>query len=394
MSTRRDFLTTTVGLFGAAAPLIGRSQGVPCAPAQLIVDSTSFSQTCVRSTAPAYIASMAPYQVRSLAGTYAPTNGTSTLRSIMPSMWGSNDDIMRPWSGGAKSTTGTRMYVHGGGHSDSSNNSLTSFDFAGDARPTGWILESAGQTGVSGDFGVGTTGYPVSVHTYDGMVDMETALFRFGGSAYPSGSFSTQAVRFDKATGAWTRLPSWPGGGFGGMALGSPAAGKILIMDRWVSFNTYAFYRLSSNSWSSIRTAAQQWNSDGVVAFNPTNGTGLVIGNNGYSANAFSIAINWTAETITQTVRALPDFGPGASLAWDPTRRCYWCFGATANTRTLYQIDPTDFSVVAHALTGDVPLTPEAGGTGSFGRFVFMDGWRAIGSVASRTSPAFVIRLP
>jgi hypothetical protein len=338
---------------------------------------------------------MAPYQVRALAGVYAPSNGSSTLRAIMPSMWNGNDDVMRPWSGGAKSTTGSKMFVHGGGHSDSSNNSLTSFDFGGDTNPTGWTVENAGQTGVSSDFSVGATGYPISVHTYDGMVDMGTALFRFGGASYPNGGFTPQALRFDKSTRTWTRLPNWPANAFGGMAIGNPAAGKILLMDRWVSYNTYAFYRLASNSWSTLRTASEQWNNDGMVAYNPANNTALTIGNNGYSANAFSLTIDWAAETITQTARAMQTFGAGASLAWDPTRRCYWCFGAVANTQTLYQIDPTSFAVTAHALSGDVPLTPESGGpTGSFGRFVFMDGWRAIGSVASRTSAAFVIKLP
>ncbi|MEZ5532068.1 MAG: hypothetical protein R3E69_06775 [Steroidobacteraceae bacterium] len=337
---------------------------------------------------------MSPYQVRSLSGTYAPSNGTSTLRSVMPSMWAGNDDIMRPWSGGAKSTSGTKMYVHGGGHSDSSNNSLTSFDFAGSSQPIGWAVENAGQTGVSTDMPIGSSGAPMSVHTYDGMVDLGSSLYRFGGSSYPTGGFTVQALRYDKASAVWTRLPDWPGRQFAGLALANPSAGKILLMDRWVSYNTYAFYRVSSNSWSALRSVNGVWNNDGVAAYNPQNNVGLTIGNNGFGASAFSIGIDWEGETITQTSRPLQTFGGGASLLWDPTRACYWCFGAAANTSTLYRIDPSSFSVTTHTLTGDVPLTPEAGGSGSFGRFVFMDSWRAIGSVASRMSPAFVIRLP
>ena len=131
-----------------------------------------------------------------------------------------------------------------------------------------------------------------------------------------------------------------------------------------------------------------------MATYDPVTNTGLTIGNNGYGANAFSIGINWSAETVTQTARSIQAFGGGASLVWDPTRSCYWCFGAAANTGTLYQIDSSSFAVTAHALTGDVPLTPEAGGSGSYGRFVFLDSWRALGSVSSRTSPAFVIKLP
>lgn len=395
MSTRRDFLMVSAGLAGAAVPLLGRSQALPCPPPQLSAGAPDpTATTCTRSNMPAYIGSMVPFQVRSLSGSFAPSNGTSTLRSVLPPMWAGNDDIMRPWSGGAKSTSGSKLFVHGGGHADSSNNSLTSFDFAGDSRPTGWLLENSGQTGVSSDFAVGSTGAPISVHTYDGMVDMGPALYRFGGSSYPSGGFTVQALRYNKAASTWTRLPDWPGRQFAGMALADVATGKILLMDRWVSFNTYSFFRVGSNSWSALRSVSAQWNSDGVSAYDPVTNTGLTIGNNGYGANAFSIGINWSAETVTQTARSIQAFGGGASLVWDPTRSCYWCFGAAANTGTLYQIDSSSFAVTAHALTGDVPLTPEAGGSGSYGRFVFLDSWRAIGSVSSRTSPAFVIKLP
>lgn len=395
MSTRRDFLMTSAGLIGTAVPLLSRAQTVPCPPPQLSTDTGNAAVTqCVPSNAPAYIASMAPFQVRSLSGSYAPSNGSSSLRSVMPSMWAGNDDIIRPWSGGPKSTSGSKMYVHGGGHSDSSNNSLTSFDFAGSTRPVGWAVENAGQTGVTADISVGGTGYPISVHTYDGMADMGSAIYRFGGSPYPNGGFAVGMYRYDKASSVWTRLPNWPGQWFGGMALANPSAGKILAMERWATYNTYAFYRVASNSWSALRSVSGQWNSDGVAAYDPATNTGLTIGSNGYGVNAFSIGIDWSTETITQTSRSMQTFGSGASLLWDPTRRCYWCFGAAANSGTLYQIDPASFAVTARALTGDVPLTPESGSSGSFGRFVFLDSWRAIGSVSSRTSPAFVIRLP
>lgn len=395
MSTRRDFLVSSAGLVGATLPLIGRSQALPCPPPQLSAGTSNPTSTaCTSSNMPAYIASMAPFQVRSLTGNYAPSNGTSTLQSVMPSMWAGNDDIMRPWSGGAKSTSGSKMYVHGGGHADSSNNSLTSFDFAGNARPAGWALENAGQTGVTTDIAIGSTGAPISVHTYDGMVDMGASLYRFGGSSHPSGGFTVQALRYDKAASIWTRLPTWPGTQFAGMALASPATGKILLMDRWVTYNTYAFYRVASNSWSSLRSVSAQWNSDGGSAYDPASNTGLTIGTNGYGATAFSIGINWSSETVTQASRSLQAFGGGTSLIWDPTRNCYWCFGAASNAGTLYQIDPATFAVTAHSLTGDVPISAESGGHGTFGRYVFMDSWRAIGSVASRSSPAFVIRLP
>ncbi len=312
-------------------------------------------------------------------------------------MWSGNDDIMRPWSGGAKSTSGTKMYVHGGGHSDSSNNSLTSFDFAGNSQPTGWVLENAGQTGVTSDLAVGSTGAPISVHTYDGMVDMGADLYRFGGSSYPSGGFTVQMLRYNKAASTWTRLPNWASSApqFAGMAVGNPSAGKILLMDRFVSYFTYAFYRVATNSWSTRRDASAQWVGDGSAAFDPATNTGLIIGaNNESGVFAFSTGINWAAETITQTARSITGMGSGCGLIWDPTRACYWCFGSSNNNSMLYEINPTTFAVTPHTLTGDAPLSPESSSHGHFGRWAFMDSWRAIGSVSSRTSPAFVIRLP
>lgn len=396
MSTRRDFLVRTAGTLGVAVPLLARSQALPCPPPQLSTDSASSATTsCTPSTMPAYIASMAPFQVRALSGSYAPANGSSSLQSVMPSMWAGNDDIMRPWSGGAKSTSGTKMYVHGGGHSDSSNNGLFSFDFAGDSRPTGWAVENAGQTGVSGDFAVGTTGMPTSVHTYDGMVDMGPFLYRFGGSAYPQGGFTDQFVRYDKAASTWTRIPSGGYENFAGMALANPAAGKILVMERYATYNTYAFYRSSTNAWSSRRSVSEQWNTAGASAYDPATNTGLCVSsNNGYGVTAFSIGINWNSEALSQTPRSMQSFGGGAALLWDPTRRVYWCFGSSSNNSTLYEINPTTFAVTSHTLTGNAPLQPEENSQGTYGRWVFMDSWRAIGSVSSRSGAAFVIRLP
>lgn len=345
---------------------------------------------------PAYISSMSPYQVRALSGSYAPSNGTSSLRSVMPSQWNGNDDIIRPWSGGAKSTTGTKMYVHGGGHSDSSNNGLYSFDFAGSNAPTGWAVENAGQAGVTSDMAVGAIGSPVSVHTYDGMTDMGADLYRFGGSTYPTGGFGVAMLRYNKAASTWTRLPNWGSpANFAGMALANPAAGKILAMDRFVSYFTYNFYRVATNNWGTLRSVGAQWVGDGSVAFDPATNTGLIVGaNNESGVYAFSIGINWAAETITQTARSITGLGSGCGLVWDPTRSVYWCFGSNNNNGTLYEINPTTFAVTPHALTGNAPLAPETTYWGTFGRWVFMDSWRAIGSVCHRTGAAYVIRLP
>jgi len=339
---------------------------------------------------------MSPFQVRSLAGNYAPANGSTTLRSIMPAMWAGEDDIIRPWSGGAKCMTGTKCYVHGGGHLDSSNNGLYSFDFAGTTRPSGWAVENAGALNVTTDIAVGATGAPRSVHTYDGMIDMGSSIYRVGGAIYhANGPNYPRLLRFDKATGLWTRLPDFPAGGFAGMTIGNPEAGKIFALERGNTYNSYAVYRIATNTWSALKSDSNtQWNTSGSAAWNPATNVGLSVGNNNYGVYGFSFRVDWDAETLVRTPRITTAYGNGMALIWDATRACYWMWGTGSGTiSTLYEINPTTYAVTAHTLTGD-PIVAETNSRGHFGRWVFLDNWRAIGSVASRSAPAYVIRLP
>jgi hypothetical protein len=55
--------------------------------------------------------------------------------------------------------------------------------------------------------------------------------------------------------------------------------------------------------------------------------------------------------------------------------------------------DGPPWTVRAHSLSGS-SITRKNGMIGSWGRFVLMDSWRAIGLIASETSPVFVIKLP
>lgn len=351
--------------------------------------SSQFSATVGSASGPAYISSMAAYQVRNLSGTFAPTNGTSSLQSIAPGIWGGNMNIIDPWSGGPKSTNGTKMYVHGGGHADSSNNGIYSFDFAGTTAPTGWAVENAGQTGVTTNPSVGATGAPVSVHTYDGMFDMGSLLYRVGGSSHPNGNMDGRAFRFDKTSKVWTRLPDPPNVG-AGFLIGDTASGKLLWMDRWQTFLTYAFYRVATNNWSSSKSVSSQWPSDGTLAYNPATNTGICVSTDA----AYSITIDWSAETITQTSRSLASIGRGSAIVWDATAGRYWAFGAVGNTGTLYEINPTTYAITPRTLTGNVPFSRDGDYQGTYGRWVFMESWRAIGSVCSETGSAHIIKLP
>jgi hypothetical protein len=354
-------------------------------------------------TVPSYISSMSDFQVRSLTGTYAPTNGSSTLNALLSSTWNdfpteNNTDIMRPWCGGPKMPTGTKAWVHGGGHTDSANNAIVSFDFAGTTKPTGWAIENAGDTSHPADFTVGTTGKPISVHTYDGMCYLNGKIYRLGGSPYPDGSpFSNQFLSLQVASPGsdWTRLPDWPGGGFGGMAIANESANKILVLERQNFDFAYAFYRAGSNDWSAKKNVATQWLDYGGLAIDTTTGNCLCVGgDNGLGTTAFSVVPDWSAETITQTAKSIAGIAGGCSHYYDPTKDCFWAYGGEGDSSTIYEINKTTFGVTSHALTGDA-ITPESPNSrGHFGRGVFMNSYRAIGSVASRTQPAYVIKLP
>lgn len=331
--------------------------------------------------APSYISSMADYQVRAMSGTYAPMNGTSTLSGIMPAGVFTSDDIMRPWSGGPKMTTGHKLWVHGGGHSDSNNNTISYFDFSGDTAPTGWILANAGSNPPNST-------HPVSVHTYDGMCELNGTIYRIGGSTNPSGFFTAEFWAFNTSTNVWSQLTNYPGGSFGGMLVADPSTGKLLAMERWNTYLTYAFYNPATGTWSAAKDVAAQWPDYAVAAYNTASSTVYMD-----AGKAFSCSVNWSSETITQTSHTTAR-SSGTACVYDPTRNSYWMWGGgAAAITTIYEVNATTYAVTSHTLTGDT-MTPESGTIGAFGRFVFMDDWRAIGFVPSRSSAAYIIKLP
>src|SRR5262245_16389226 len=130
----------------------------------------------VFAATPSYISSLAAYEVRRLDGNFLPTASGPGMHSVTPAEWlnggsGINVNIINPWSGGGKAISGTKMFVHGGGHSDSANNGLYVYDFAGDARPTGWsLMQISAVSSVRGDTGVYADGLPAAHHTYNGNV--------------------------------------------------------------------------------------------------------------------------------------------------------------------------------------------------------------------------------
>lgn len=393
---RRQFLSSVAaGLVGAGIPALSRAATTPCMPPSLALDGGIETATtaCAQVNAPAYIAGMAPFSVLAMTGSYAPTNGTSTLESVMPSMWltggDANDDIMRPWSGGPKLTNGSRLWVHGGGHADSRNNSIAYFDFAGSSAPTGWVMANGGNLNDT----------PVSVHTYGGMCEVNGSIYRFGGATYSNGNFTNQLWRFSISSGTWTAMASGPFA-TGGALIGNTTAGtsgKLLAIGRYGgAYTSYAFYDIASNSWTGENSAPNQWPSNPECAYRPTTsttGTVLVGGGDG----AFTAAVDWSAGTLSsQTSRSIGAVSSedGPAVFYDPASDRYWALGGTSYD-ALLEINPSTYAVTSHPLTGTTLTNNESSGyVAHFGRFVFMPTFRAMGVVFSRVGSAFVIRLP
>lgn len=371
----------------------------------LILPGTSAAQS---GNAPAYISSMSPFEVKALTGELAPTNGTSTIASVTPDEWKNNDpgytglvSVIIAWNGGAKGI-GSKLIVHGGGHNDSANNGIYIFDYAGTDRPTGWqtplVISSVNAVRANG--ATYSDGLPTAVHTYDGAVyaNHNNHVYRFGGSQYNNGFMTEAAFKFDMATKSWSRLPNYPGQGGGAKTLYDAATGKIFVTMN-DSLTGY-FFRTDNDTWSS----GKDYGGDGFPydsggAWDPTRNRGIIVGDGEKSL----ISLDFSKETVS--VEGFSASGStailgqnGLSAVYDPYRDVYWLFGGKTNSTgwtTLYEMnaDGPPWTITAHVLSGDA-IQRSQGMWGSWGRYVLMAQWRAIGLIASDESPAYVLKLP
>ena len=358
--------------------------------------------TPVLAQVPSYISSMADFQVRALQGSFAPTVGEVSIQNMTPSEWLSGDPgdltgIIDAWSGGAKGAVGNTMYVHGGGHSDSANNGVYAFDFSGTTRPVGWTVTISSTGAVRANTATYSDGRPVSVHTYDGMLTGTNGfLYRFGGAEHINGFFITAAFKFNTNTNAWTQLSSLPGGsGFTWpITLYDPNSQKVLVAA--ANNFEYRIFRLNDDSYSSVKSFSGGATADGYHcgAFDSSRSRGVWFG----SGSNQLVTVNWSSETASissQSISGLPSM-TGPSCFYDPATDRYWVFGGqpgSSGWTTLYEIHAGTFAVTPHPLSGDA-ISRSSGMIGSFGRFVFMPNYRAIGVIASISSPAYVIKLP
>jgi hypothetical protein len=357
---------------------------------------------------PAYLMGMNPYDVRALTGPYAPSSNGETMADVTPMEWLTSDrgtiglrGVIDAWSGGGKGV-GTQLYLTGGGHNDSANNGLYTYDFAGSSRPTGWRptvispLSAVRVNPVSY-----TDGLPTSVHSYDGVVHAthNNHLYRFLGSYYnPVGSATSATWKFELATQRWTQLTNYPGT-HGGAAVTfyDAATGKIFVTGS-ITLEGY-FFRTANDSWSAAKSySVPNGFTYGTAAWDPTRNRGIVVGD----GNTELLSINFAAETVSgQTVTASGATAivgaSAASVFYDPDKDVYWLFGGSAGDpgyTTLYQMNAGTFAITAHPLSQPMNGGLPSDNQGTYGRFVFLRAWRAIGLVTRHDRAPWVIKLP
>lgn len=357
---------------------------------------------------PSYIESLAPYEVRRLDGTFAPSNGNLSIRDVTPGEWISNDPgsmglagVIAAWNGGAKGI-GTRLFVHGGGHTDSANNGVYTFDFSGSSRPTGWLspLSISSVSAVRDGGDTYSDGRPNAVHTYDGAVyaDHNNYIYRFTGSKWRNGFMMNGAFKFNVATSTWSTVPEYPGYAGGAKTLYDSGSGKIFVTMN-DALEGY-FFRTNNDTWSGSKSySGNGFPFNSMGAWDSSRGRGIIVGDNEKSL----VTIDFQSESVS--VSGFSASGDteilgrgGISAVYDSVADVYWIFGGADNSvgwSNIYQMnaDGPPWIIQAHSFTGS-SIVRNSQMIGSWGRYVFMPQWRALGVVASETSPAFIIRLP
>lgn len=357
---------------------------------------------------PSYIESLSPYEAARLDGTLAPASGNVSMRDITPAEWVSNDPgvvgleaVISAWNGGAKSV-GSQLFVHGGGHSDSANNGMYIFDFSGNERPLGWLdpLVISSVSAVQSNRPTYSDGLPTAVHTYDGLIHAQhnNNIYRFAGSQYNNGFMAGGTFKFDGDTRVWTQLADYPGQRGGAKTVYDSNTGKIFVTmnDSLEGF----FFRTSNDSWSGSKGySGNGFPYDSVGVWDPTRGRGLIVG----AGEKSLVEIDFDNESVDVSGVSISGsteiFGvAGISALFDAVTDAYWFFGGSQSSSgwtRLYRMDADGppWNVTSVSLSGDA-IQRTSGMIGSYGRFVFMPNWRAIGLVAVVDGPAVVIRLP
>ena len=430
---RREFLFSAVGLVGFTRSGIASER--PCPPSSFNVSGgSSVSSTCDAEAAvgdlPRYMSGLSDFQVRNLDGDFGPRNRMRSLWDALPAEWRllgqphGADGIFTSWSGGRGDPGGRRLFVHGGGHGDSSNNGLYIYDFSGDEEPGGWSVAPnslSPRALVASSSSVYSDSKPTSIHSYDQQWydPNQRRFYRFSGSPHTAGSGTRFAYFYDVANSRWNSDPDGQAfvddanlASLGSTLIGSPDGSCLLYLaatkvPRFVTVATGAvkpFGRpLSGSEESQFASAIDSARSDqnlGKCRY-------VALFNNGANGPRIKVvSVDWSAQTWSVSTEALtgdaaPDLNSqGACIFYDELRDSFWAFANRAATETgvvnaMYEIDAESFTVRKWPLdTSSAVIKSKSGCKGGFNRHVWFPQWRIAATVHKHDAPVSLIKLP
>lgn len=327
------------------------------------------------------------------------------------------DGMVMVWNGCAHDPANARMWFHGGGHADSSNNGLYRFD----AYKMAWAIENmpsdttAWSTGYKGHSSGSTftlcdesaaaakakyrgsilsatndsaydelfwDGKPTSRHTYNSLVycsdrnEIAMACRRLWTYSLNAGTWNYKRLFNDDLTGALTAADGGTNQfGEGTFSMYDEATGDILMAAYGSSgIIDQAAFNLRTKAWSALSHPAARWVTGATVRYGRTvsfvRAPGSDAGQPDYKT------YNLDSRTVTQSGNFT--FGPGVgdfrldlylpTLMYVPPLNRYWfCVALNGSTNMVWhEIDPTTtpWTMKLKTFSGDVPAPPKAIGGG------------------------------
>jgi len=350
--------------------------------------------------APEYISGLADFNLVELAP-------SSTMASITPAGHsGSTAGVIAAWSGGAKGA-GYRLFVHGGGHGDSSNNGLYIFDYRGTTEPAGWAtpLEISDASDIVADSCIYSDDRPTASHTYDGQFYARgvNAVYRFAGTVWQEANFADCAWKYDLGTGEWSQLTDFPGGSGGAVSFYDEASGKAFVVNA-TELDGY-FFDTTTDTWAGASDTVSGGLQETGCGYDDSRTRGVCVGGNSLRV----ITFDWSAETVSVATGSMTGdtdiVGGKISTVYDPELDLFWLLGGGAGSAgwsNIYEMNAdgtasSQRTLIEHALSGTVEQ--DGGMQGSYGRWARLEGedetpWRAIGTIADVDTGAYLIKLP
>lgn len=356
---------------------------------------------------PHYTDGMQPFEVRELAGAYAPTDSAETLRGSMEPPWNASSSYfgivgqIQAWSGGC--VDGLKTHFSGGGHSDGNNNGIQSFDWSGNERPVGFsclegsrsAVEAIPQTWQDTNQTL-ADGKPPATHTYS-MMPMSPKRRR----VYRGWSWYWY---FDLDRKEWVKVTEQSVLGPGGVVLVSPDETQLLT----IATSSGAMARfINPDSGEVLASYKSPWaggsSQDHVIAHDPKRDRYLVYGSKNEVRDVYTLKVDWVARTVTwTTIKNRTHEGRlyGAqALLYDAALDCFWAGGGkapdtglkgdTGPMLNLYRIDAETLDATTYPLAQ--PIRGQC--VGQYGRAILLP-QRAIGLIPDAERPAVVIKLP